>query len=150
MFSVPALGGDISLFEATAAAALFTAGYAIHETLHAAALELLGVDYSVDILPREEGQSWLTALFVGRIVEMELHDQPSRRVVAIVALAPLIQAIVPLTAWAYALTFPVLDIGTGLVLGLWAAASLPSPADIAAIVRYQPDASAGTEVATHG
>lgn len=150
MFSTPALGGDITLFEATAATALFAAGYTIHEALHAAALELLEVDYTIEVLPTNDGQSRLTALFMGRIVEMELHGQPSRRAVTIVSLAPLIQALVPLTAWAYALTFPVLDVGTALALAVWAAASIPSPGDLAAIVRYQPDAAAAAEVTTHG
>lgn len=139
MIDIPAIGGDVSLLEVVTAIALFATGYVLHEAMHVLPLKLWGHDYRVSILPTPEGGSRLVALFVGRVVKIDMLDRPPRSHVIVSALMPGVLAIFPLTALTLALAYPVVDIGTGLIILAWFSVSIPSAADWLTAIRYHPD-----------
>lgn len=150
MIDTPAIGGDISALEAVAAVALFVTGYALHEALHVLPLLAWGHDYRVHILPTDEGGSKLRALLVGPLVRIDMHDRPPRRHVVVSALAPLAIAVFPMAGMALALSRPVVDSGTLIVLVAWFSVSIPSLADWLTVLRYRPDTVDSPEVVADG
>lgn len=148
MIDVPAIGGDITLLEGVAAVAIFVTGYVVHETLHVIPLWAWGHSYSVEILPTDDGQSKLTALFMGTVVEITTVDSPPRSHVIVSALAPGVMALFPLAGLVVAFSYPVVDIGTLLVLGAWFAVAIPSARDWLTVFQYghERTVKANTEV----
>lgn len=136
MIDAPTIGGDVSIVEALFGVLLFVTGYVVHEVMHLIPLQLWGHDYDVAILPTKEGQSKLSALFVGTVVRITTEENIPRWHVVVSALAPGVVALVPLGILAIAFTYPVVDIGTLLVLGLWFAVSIPSLRDWLTVFEY--------------
>jgi len=142
MIEVPALSWDISAVEVAVAVAMFAIGYVTHELMHLGALVALREPYTVDIMP-----GGVRGLFLGTGVDIQLESMPARWRVAVVMLAPLVAAIPPLVAYAVALTFPVLDVGVALVLGLWFIAAIPGLHDVLMVATYDPAERVPAEVA---
>lgn len=137
MIETPVIGGSITVVEGLFAIALFVTGYIIHETMHVIPLEIWGHEYEVEILPREDGQSWLKSLFVGTVVQITVEKTIPRRHVVISSLAPGLVSIIPLMGLAWAFRYPVVDVGTLVVLGLWFMVSIPSLRDWATVLTYE-------------
>lgn len=150
MIEIPSLGGDISLLEGVTAVAIFVTGYVIHEVLHVIPLKLLGHEYTIEILPTKEGESKLYALFFGTVVGIAILDNPPRSHVACSALAPSIMAVFPVTGLFFVFLYPVVDIGTALVLLAWFSVSIPSARDWVTVMQYRQAETNQNEVVNHG
>lgn len=147
MFDIPTFGGDITALEAGFAVLLFVTGYVIHETMHVIPLELWGHDYSVEVLPTKEGQSKLVALFVGTVVRITTAETVPRRHVIVSSLAPGVVSLIPMAGLVVAFSYPVVDIGTFLILFAWFAVSIPSLRDWLTVFQYEgPKTVQATEV----
>lgn len=143
MIDVPTVAWDISLFELVAAGVMFVVGTALHEAMHIGVLEALREPYSVDVLP----DGFRGAVF-GTLVDIQMESMPARWRVAAVMLAPLVMAMPPLVAYAIALSYPVVDAGTAIVLAAWFIAAIPSLHDIVMVALYRPTEGIPTEVAS--
>lgn len=146
MIDFPAIGGSITFLHVWAAVALFAIGYVIHEVMHVIPLYVLGTPYDVRVPPLEDDNPIIrTALFDG-LIHIDMQGTPPRPHVVASALAPMVFAMAPLVGITIALTYPVLDIGTMLVLGAWFAVAIPSPQDWWLVFTYQPDSAVTAEV----
>lgn len=141
MIDAPAVAWDVSAFELAAAAVMFVVGTILHEAMHIGALEALREPYSVNVLP-----NGIRGGLFGTMVDIQLESMPARWRVATVMLAPLVMAMPPLAAYAIALTYPVVDAGTVLVLALWFIAAIPSLHDIVTVAYYRPTRGMPAEV----
>lgn len=146
---LPELTGSINGADLLAAVGALVFGYLAHEALHASFMKAFGIPYTARLFPDDDTSRWRQLLF-GTTIELEMQTLPPRKFVVMVALAPLLQAALPLTLWVHALTYPALDAGTALILVAWFGAAFPSPKDWATALSYQPEPDAGTEVTTHG
>lgn len=149
MVNLPEFTGSLGPLEALVGLLLAVFGVIVHEALHWAALKYYGLDYDIRVLNVERG-SVLKALMFSNIFRFRVNGQPPRRQARIFALAPLIGTIFPVAAIAYALRYPVIDVGSFIALGVWFAVSFPSITDWNTALRYRPDETPGTEVTTHG
>lgn len=144
MIDLPALSWDITAVEVFAGLLMFGVGYVSHELMHIGALKALGEPYEVEVFP----DGWRGALIGGTGVNVQMQSMPSRWRVAVVMLAPAVMAMPPLVAYAWALMFPVLDMGTVLVLALWFIAAIPGLHDWMTVLTYKPSEAVATEVTT--
>lgn len=149
MVNLPEFTGSLGPMEALVGLLLAVFGVIVHETLHWAALKYYDLDYDVRVL-NVERESVLKSLMFSNLFGFRIKGQPPRRQATIFALAPLIGSIFPVAAIAYALRYPVIDIGSFIALGVWFAVSFPSPTDWNTALRYRPDDTPETEVTTHG
>lgn len=146
MFDLPSFTGGISIAEGMAAVLLAVFGLVTHEALHLAAARYHGIETDVSLL---KGDSKLAAFLFGGLVTIEFAGDPTRRAVASASLAPLLGAVFPFAAYAYALSYSVIDIGSFVAICAWFATSIPSLTDWHTALRYRPD-TPSTEVITHG
>lgn len=144
MIELPALSWDISAVEVFAGVLMFAVGYITHELMHIGALEGLNEPYEVWILP----DGIRGALIGGTGVNVQMQSMPARWRVAVVMLAPMVMAMPPLVAYAWALMYPVLDMGTVFVLALWFIAAIPGLHDWLTVLSYRPNDGVPTEVTT--
>lgn len=144
MIDLPALSWTITPVEVFAGLLMFGVGYASHELMHIGALKALNEPYEVEIMP----DGIRGALIGGTGVNVQMQSMPARWRVAVVMLAPMVMAMPPLVAYAWALMFPVLDMGTVLVLALWFIAAIPGLHDWITVLSYQPNEAVPTEVTT--
>lgn len=144
MIEVPALSWDITAVEVFAAGVMFAFGYVTHELMHIGALKALGEPYEVEIMP----DGLRGALIGGTGVNVQMQSMPARWRVAVVMLAPAVMAVPPLLGYAMALMYPVLDMGTVLVLALWFIAAIPGLHDWMTVLSYKPSDAVATEVTT--
>lgn len=144
MIELPALSWDITAVEVFAGVLMFGVGYATHELMHIGALKALGEPYEVEIMP----DGIRGALIGGTGVNVQMLSMPARWRVAVVMLAPMVMAMPPLVAYAWALMFPVLDMGTVLVLALWFIAAIPGLHDWMTVLSYKPSEAVPAEVTT--
>lgn len=141
MIDVPTVIWDVSLTELVAACIMFLVGTLTHEAMHIGVLEALREPYSVDVLP-----GGLRGGVFGTLVDIQMESMPTRWRIGAVMLAPLVMAMPPLVAYAIALSYPVVDAGTALVLGAWFIAAIPSLHDIVTVAVYRPTKGVPTEV----
>lgn len=144
MIDLPALSWDVTFFEVVAAVAMFAFGYLTHELMHIGALEALREPYEVEVGP----DGLRAALLGGTGVNVQMQSMPARWRVAVVMFAPAIMAVPPLMGYAIALSYPVLDVGTAMVLGLWFIAAIPGLHDWVTVLSYRPNESVAAEVTT--
>lgn len=150
MIDFPSITASISLIEVGAAAVMFVVGLVTHELMHIGVAKLFGEAHRIRVLPRESGTPIWRAIAAGTFVEVELTGTPARSHAIAVALAPTVMALAPLTGIALALSYPIVDLGTMLVLGVWFAVSIPSPQDWRMALSYRPESGIPTEVTTNG
>lgn len=144
MIDLPAVSWQVTPVELLAAVVMFGVGYLTHELLHIGALVALREPYEVSIAP----DGWRGALIGGTGVEVQMQSMPARWRVAVVMLAPIVGAMPPLVAYAMALSYPVVDVGTVLVLALWFIAAMPGLHDWLTVLQYRPNEAVRTEVTT--
>lgn len=139
---LPEVLWHVTLAEIVAAVALFVVGYTTHEAMHIGALEIFGEPYTVEFMP----DGWRGALWGGTGIAVRMESVPPRWRVVAVLLAPIIAALPPLAGYAVALSYPVLDVGTALVLGAWFIGAIPGLHDWGLALSYHPEKSVPTEV----
>lgn len=142
MPTLPSLVWAFGPVHVLAIALVFLVGLASHELMHIGALKALGEPYDAEIAP----DGWLSAVYRGSLVEVEMQRMAPKWRVAVVMLAPLFAAVPPLASWSIALTYPMMEVGTVLAVAVWFAVALPSPHDIATVALYDPENSVPTEV----
>lgn len=144
MIDLPALSWHITAVEVFAGVLMFAVGYITHELMHIGALKALNEPYEVAVMP----DGIRGAIIGGTGVNVQMQSMPARWRVAVVMLAPMVMAMPPLVGYALALTYPVLDIGTVLVLALWFIAAIPGLHDWMTVLSYRPNDAVPTEVTT--
>jgi len=141
---IPEISWTVGVGHSIGVVAAFAIGLATHEGMHVAVLEALREPYEATLAPN----GWKAALTRGTLVDVQMKRLAPRWRVALVMLSPLVAATPALVAWAVAFTYPVVEVGTLAVLGVWFAFALPSPHDIASVAYYDPSGSVPAEVST--
>lgn len=123
---LPTITNTLSWLDALIVPLYIALLYAMHELLHILPLAVAGVDYSVELNPRDE-PLWYGLLF-GQAVGVQMKTTP--RMIQVSALMPLTLSVPAIGYWGYLLSQPTVTASSLLYTALWIIVFLPSVIDL--------------------